>query len=79
MIQNMTSETLKSFLRRLPFEPLRIKLSSGESFEVRHPEMALLTKGGLIICLPDEDGEPSNQIEFCSFLHIASVETASFA
>jgi len=75
----MTSDTLKSFMRRRPFEPLRVKLSSGETFEVRHYEMALLTKGGLIICLPEDDGEPSDRIEFCSYLHIASVETASFA
>jgi len=79
MIPDMTGDTLRSFLRRQPFEPLRVKLSSGESFEVRHPEMALLTRAGLIICLPDEAGDPSDRIEFCSFLHIASVETAAFA
>jgi hypothetical protein len=73
----MTSDTIKSFLRRRPYESLRIKLSSGEAFEVGHAEMALLTKGGLIICLPEEDGGPSDKIEFCSYLHIASVETAS--
>ena len=75
----MTAETLQNFLRRKPFEPMRIKMSNGESFNVPHPELALLTKGGLIICLPDEHGEPSERIEFCSFLHIASVETASLA
>lgn len=75
----MTAETLKNFLHRKPFEPLRIKMSSGESYEIPHPEMALLTKAGLIICLPDQQGDPSEKIEFCSFLHIASVETAAFA
>jgi hypothetical protein len=75
----MTGETVRGFLKRQPFEPLLIKMSSGEKFEIPHPEMALLTKGGLIIVLPDEHGEPSERIEFCSFLHIASVETAAFA
>ena len=79
MIAFMTADTIRSFLHRHPFEPLRVKMSSGESFEVPHPEMALLTRCGLIICLPDENGQPSERIEFCSFLHIASVETASFA
>ena len=45
----MTAETIKSFLRRRPFEALRVKMSSGESFEIRHPEMAVLTKAELII------------------------------
>ena len=75
----MTAETIKSFLRRRPFEALRVKMSSGESFEIRHPEMAVLTKAELIIVLPDEQGNPSDRIEFCSFLHIAGIETAAFA
>ncbi|MDB5331689.1 MAG: hypothetical protein JWP03_2840 [Phycisphaerales bacterium] len=75
----MSVETVKGFLKRRPFEALRIKMSSGKSFEVPHPEMALPTKAGLIIVLPDQNGEPSERIEFCSFLHIASVETAAFA
>jgi len=75
----MTSDTVRSFLQRRPFEPLRVTMSSGASFEVWHPEMALLLKAGLIIMLPDADGGPSDRIEFCSFLHIASLETAAFA
>jgi hypothetical protein len=54
-------------------------MSSGESYEIRHPEMAVLTRAGLIIVLPDEQGNPSDRIEFCSFLHIAGIETAAFA
>jgi hypothetical protein len=54
-------------------------MSSGESFEIPHPEMALIMKAGLVAVLPDERGEPSDRIEFCSYLHIASVETAAFA
>ncbi len=75
----MTAEPIKSFLRGRPFEALRVKMSSGESFEIRHPEVAVLTKAGLIIVLPDEQGNPSDRIEFCSFLHITGIETAAFA
>lgn len=60
-----------------PFEPMRVKMSSGEVFEIRHPEMASLTKTGLIIVLPEPDGEPSERFEICSYLHIAGVETRS--
>jgi hypothetical protein len=73
----MTLETLRALLTRRPFEPMRVKMSNGESFEIRHPEMATLTKTGLIVVLPEPDGSPSERFEVCSYLHIASVETAA--
>ncbi len=51
-------------------------MSSGESFRIPHPEMAAITRNGLIVVLPDKRGQPSERFEFCSFLHIASVEMA---
>lgn len=75
----MTLDTLRAMLTRRPFEPMRVKMSNGEVFEIRHPEMATLTKTGLIIVLPESDGSPSDHFEVCSCLHIASVETGSGA
>jgi len=50
-------------------------MSSGEVFEVRHPEMALLARSRMIVTLPDPDGGPSDQVEFVSYLHIANVQS----
>lgn len=75
----MTLETLRALLTRQPFEPMRVKMSNGDVFEIRHPEMATLTKTGLIIVLPEPDGSPSERFEVCSYLHIASVETGTGA
>ncbi|MBI4581444.1 MAG: hypothetical protein HY718_17205 [Planctomycetes bacterium] len=75
----MTADALKPMLTRQPFEPVRVKMSSGEVFEIRHPEMAMLTKSGLVITLLDPDGSPSDRVEYCSFLHIAGVETVAIA
>ncbi len=68
----MTLENMRALLTRRPFEPLCVKLSSGEIFEIRHPEMATLTRTGLIVVLPDAEGEPSERFE-------VSVETATTA
>jgi hypothetical protein len=73
----MTLETIRAMLSRRPFLPLRVKMSNGEIFEIRHPEMAMLTKTALVINLPEKNGGPSERVEFCSYLHIASVETGS--
>ncbi len=64
-------------LTRQPFEPMRIKMSSGEVFEIRHPEMAAVTKNCLVVVHPEPDGSPSDRVEYCSYLHIAGVETAA--
>ena len=73
----MTLDTIKAMLTRRPFETMRIKMSNGEVFEIRHPEMASLAKTGLVVILPETDGGPSDRFEVCSYLHIASVETSA--
>jgi len=63
-------------LTRRPFEPMRVKMSNGETFEIRHPEMATLTKTGLIVVLPEADGRPSDRFEVCSYSNITVIETS---
>ena len=45
----MTLETLKAFLLRRSFEPLRVKTSGGAECEIRHPEMASLAKPAMFL------------------------------
>jgi len=78
-INSMTLEALKAMLTRHPFEPMRVKTGNGEVFEIRHPEMASLTKSALVIVHPDADGSPSDKVEYVSHLHVASVEAVTGA
>jgi hypothetical protein len=71
----MTLEAIRAILTRRPFEPVRVKTSGGEVFEIRHPEMASLAKSALVIIHADADGTPSDKVEYVSYLHVASVET----
>jgi hypothetical protein len=71
----MTLEALREMLIRRPFEPLRVTMSGGQVFEVRHPEMASLAKSRMTVTLPDPDGGPSDRVEFLSYLHIAHVQS----
>ena len=72
-------DTLKDLLARRPFLPFRVILSSGDSFEIRHPEFAWLVKGGLYVGLPTQSGSngqadlPERAV-FCAALHLAGVE-----
>lgn len=70
----MTVQTFREMLSRRPFQPVRITLSSGQQFEVRHPEVALLTRTSLLIGVDvAEDGVPS-EFKIISLLHVTSVE-----
>ena len=71
----MTADTFREFLKRAPFEPFRVVMSSGESYAVMHPEMAFVTAKALIIALPDRTHPEGERIAFCSYLHIAHLET----
>jgi hypothetical protein len=65
----MSHETLADLLHRRPFEPFALRMSTGERYEVRHPEMALLLKTKLILAHPDSD-----RTTICSLLHISEIE-----
>lgn len=71
----MTAETFREILKRTPFEPFRVVMSSGESYNIMHPEMAFVTARALILALPDSSAPEGERIAFCSYLHIAHVET----
>jgi hypothetical protein len=68
----MNQETIKELLKRQPFTPFKVKLSNGETFDVRHPEFVIVTKNGLVVGYPDSD-----RLSICSLLHIANIETLS--
>ena len=45
----MTATNVRDLLRQKPFRPFRLVMSSGESYEVRHPEMALVLKNDILV------------------------------
>lgn len=69
----MTLESIYEWLQKRPFQPIRVSSSSGESYEVRHPEMALLTRTELLIGIAERRGFPS-RYRAISLLHITAVE-----
>lgn len=69
----MTLESIYEWLQKRPFQPIRVSSSSGESYEVRHPEMAWLTRTELLIGIAERRGFPS-RYRAISLLHITAVE-----
>jgi hypothetical protein len=71
----MTLQAPKAFISRRPFEPLRVKTSNGEVFEIRHPERVMLARSAMVILHANGDDSPSDKVEYVSYLHVASIET----
>ncbi|MCK6464699.1 MAG: hypothetical protein L6Q93_07630 [Phycisphaerae bacterium] len=71
----MTIDLLQGFLRKQPFEPFRVVASSGQGYDVTHPENAILVKGGLVIAYGGHNGDLPERVATLSLLHIAAVES----
>ena len=70
----MTAETFREILKRGPFEPIRVVMSSGESYDVMHPERVFVPAKCLVLALPDPSQPEGERLAFCSYIHIAHVE-----
>lgn len=64
----MNSENLKKLLDVRPFEPLEVELSSGQVFQIRHPENVIVTKNTLVVVEPESD-----VVQWTSMVHIVAV------
>lgn len=71
----MTADTFREILRRVPFKPFRVVTSSDESYNVMHPEMALVSARSLVLASPEPTHPEGERLVFCSYLHIAHIET----
>lgn len=73
----MTLQDFQRLLKATPFRPFRIAMSSGEKYDVVHPEIAMLFRTSIFLALsPDKDGIYSDWT-MCSLLHVTAVEPIS--
>jgi hypothetical protein len=73
----MTVQTFRDLLAQRPFKPFRLVMSSGQTYDVRHPEMAWLTRTDILVGVGEtEEGVPA-EFRICSLLHVSSIEPLS--
>jgi hypothetical protein len=70
----MTVKTFRNLLAEKPFKPFRLVMFSGQTYEVRHPEMALVTKSDILVGIDIEDDGVPAEFKICSMLHVTAVE-----
>ena len=69
----MRANELKKLLDRRPFQPIRLHVSSGETVEVRHPEMAIVSKS-LIAVGVNGSGGVADHIVHYNLVHVVQIE-----
>jgi hypothetical protein len=70
----MTVQAFRELLAQRPFKPFRLVMSSGQSYDVGHPEMAMLTKSDLLVGIGDTDDGVPAEFKICSLLHVSAIE-----
>jgi len=69
----MRADKLQEQVRRQPFQPFRMHLTSGTHFDVHHPEFILVTRRDVVVAKLVK-GEPLESI-LIDPIHITHVES----
>lgn len=71
----MTHDQLRLRMRQSPFQPFRVVLNSGRSFEIWHRHAAMVTVPALHIGLPtDPDSDRHESAFYTGYCQIARIE-----
>lgn len=70
----MTVQTFRDLLRRQPFQPFRLTMTDGRTFDVRYRARAFLTRSELLVGTGDAKDEIPEEFKICPLSHITAVE-----
>lgn len=71
----MRPDELLQLIRAQPFLPLRIHTTTGQAYDIRHPDQIIVRRGRVDIGISEtEEGGVADRVEYVSLLHIVRVE-----
>ncbi len=70
----MRPNEIRAHLTKAPFQPIRIFLSDGSFYDVRHPEVAAVSRTEVVIGLQVGDDRLPERFAYCDPLHITRIE-----
>jgi hypothetical protein len=68
----MERDTLREWLKRRPFQPFRVHLTDGRTFDIRHPRMNLLAQTFIKIGIPAPEG-PSDLADYTEYVPLMQI------
>ncbi|MBX9580927.1 MAG: hypothetical protein K2X87_11515 [Gemmataceae bacterium] len=75
----MRHTDILALTRVVPFRPFRLLVTTGETFDITHPDMIIPTLGVAHIAVPTATDDPDapNRIKIVSLVHIQTAEYLS--
>jgi len=72
----MTAKRIVDFVTAEPFRPYRIKMTSGKSYDIRHPEMIQVgrTTATVFTWMSDDEEEAKEREQELSILRVEAME-----
>jgi len=70
----MRAEEIRHHVRRRPFQPFRVFLSDGSSYDVKHPELILVARRDVVITVELGDDDIPERLAYCDPVHITRIE-----
>jgi hypothetical protein len=77
----MAPEELRDSLRQQPFEPFRLVMTDGESYDIRHPDLLWVGRRSAFVGLTGQPGqtyfERAVKIDLLDVVRVVPIDTAS--
>lgn len=71
----MRPEDVREHVIKQPFEPFRIFMSDGATFDVRHPEMCIIERSAIYVVIPHpKRAWMAERLAHCALIHITRIE-----
>ena len=70
----MRATQIREHLKSQPFCPIRLYISDGSFYDIRHPEMAYVTASQVMIAMELSSDNLPDKVVFCDPVHITRVE-----
>lgn len=73
----MRTSEIENQLRQRPFLPFRLRMTDGTAFEVRHPEMLMVSRTIIAVAIHRPRARDPEGIVLCDPVHIIRIEPLS--
>ncbi len=73
----MRLEDIRNLTRAQPFQPFRIHITTGGSYDIDHPDMILVTLGNVTVAAPDPEhplSDGTGSFRLHSLCHVHTIE-----
>ena len=71
----MRPEDVREHLETHPFEAFRLFMSDGEVFDIRHPDLCIVSRSAVYVGIPDpKTPGVAVRVAHCALIHVTRIE-----